>query len=141
MIIIAAAQQRCGLIRIFNRPMGGALLEKKGDSAESKNQPVFRDHSSRYSGARIGPSGLIGLQMDNGRARAFFLELSVATIVVAFADEFLICFVKGAFGGGFSIIGNPLLSVVMDPLTAGALLAPLFIAMDVFALRYWKPST
>jgi uncharacterized membrane protein YfcA len=29
----------------------------------------------------------------------------------------------------------------MDPLTAGALLAPLFIAMDIFALRYWKPST
>src|SRR4029077_8997233 len=24
---------------------------------------------------------------------------------------------------------------------AGALLAPLFIAMDLFALRYWKPAT
>jgi hypothetical protein len=29
----------------------------------------------------------------------------------------------------------------MDPVTAGGLLAPLFIAMDLFALRYWKPST
>jgi uncharacterized membrane protein YfcA len=29
----------------------------------------------------------------------------------------------------------------MDPLTAGALLAPLFVGMDLFALRYWKPST
>src|SRR5262245_14873427 len=48
---------------------------------------------------------------------------------------------KGAFGGGFAIIGIPLLSLVMDPLTAGALLAPLFVAMDLFALRYWKPST
>jgi len=48
---------------------------------------------------------------------------------------------KGAFGGGFSIVGIPLLSVVMDPVTAGGLLAPLFIAMDLFALRYWKPST
>lgn len=54
---------------------------------------------------------------------------------------FLICFMKGAFGGGFSIVGIPLLSMVMDPVTAGGLLAPLFIAMDLFALRYWKPST
>jgi uncharacterized protein len=29
----------------------------------------------------------------------------------------------------------------VDPLTAGALLAPLFIAQDLFALRYYRPST
>jgi uncharacterized protein len=68
-------------------------------------------------------------------------DLSAATILVAFAGVFLICFMKGAFGGGFSIIGIPLLSIVMDPVTAGGLLAPLFVAMDLFALRYWKPST
>jgi len=48
--------------------------------------------------------------------------------------------IEGAFGGGFSIVGIPLLSIVMNPVTAGGLLAPLFIAMDLFALRYWKPS-
>jgi len=69
------------------------------------------------------------------------MELTAATILVSFAGVFLICFMKGAFGGGFSIIGIPLLSLVMDPVTAGGLLAPLFIAMDLFALRYWKPST
>ena len=69
------------------------------------------------------------------------MELTVATILVAFAGVFLICFMKGAFGGGFSIVGIPLLSIVMDPVTAGGLLAPLFIAMDLFALRYWKPTT
>ncbi|MFK0165497.1 sulfite exporter TauE/SafE family protein [Rhizobium sp. NPDC090279] len=69
------------------------------------------------------------------------MELTVATILVAFAGVFLICVMKGAFGGGFSIIGIPLLSIVMDPVTAGGLLAPLFVAMDLFALRYWKPST
>ena len=68
-------------------------------------------------------------------------DLTVTTIAVAFAGVFLICFMKGAFGGGFSIVGIPLLSIVMDPVTAGGLLAPLFIAMDLFALRYWKPST
>jgi uncharacterized protein len=69
------------------------------------------------------------------------MELTVATILVTFAGVFLICFMKGAFGGGFSIVGIPLLSIVMDPVTAGGLLAPLFIAMDLFALRYWKPTT
>jgi uncharacterized membrane protein YfcA len=69
------------------------------------------------------------------------MELTVTTILIAFAGVFLICFMKGAFGGGFAIIGIPLLSIVMDPVTAGGLLAPLFIAMDLFALRYWKPST
>ena len=69
------------------------------------------------------------------------MELSIAAALVAFSGVFLICFMKGAFGGGFSIVGIPLLSIVMDPLTAGALLAPLFIVMDLFALRYWKPST
>jgi len=69
------------------------------------------------------------------------MHLTVATILVAFAGVFLIGFMRGAFGGGFAIIGIPLLSMVMDPITAGGLLAPLFIAMDLVALRYWKPST
>lgn len=69
------------------------------------------------------------------------MELTFATILVAFAGVFLISFMRGAFGGGFAIIGIPLLSLVMDPVTAGGLLAPLFIAMDLVALRYWKPST
>jgi uncharacterized membrane protein YfcA len=69
------------------------------------------------------------------------MELTTTTILVAFAGVFLICFMKGAFGGGFAIVGIPLLSMVMDPVTAGGLLAPLFIAMDLFSLRYWKPCT
>jgi len=69
------------------------------------------------------------------------MELTAATILVAVTGVFLIGFMRGAFGGGFAIIGIPLLSIVMDPVTAGGLLAPLFIAMDLFALRYFKPST
>jgi uncharacterized membrane protein YfcA len=69
------------------------------------------------------------------------MELTAATYLVAFAGVFLIAFMRGAFGGGFAIIGIPLLSTVMDPITAGGLLAPLFIAMDLTALRYYKPAT
>ena len=48
---------------------------------------------------------------------------------------------RGAFGGGFAVIGIPFLSLAMDPIAAGALLAPTFVVMDLVALRYWKPST
>jgi uncharacterized membrane protein YfcA len=69
------------------------------------------------------------------------MPIDLAALAVALAGVFLIAFMRGAFGGGFAIIGIPLLSLAMDPVTAGALLAPLFITMDVVALRYWKPST
>ncbi len=63
------------------------------------------------------------------------------TFSVVATGMFLIAFMKGAFGGGFAIIGIPLLSLVLDPLTAGVLLAPMFLVMDAFAFRYWTPST
>jgi uncharacterized membrane protein YfcA len=59
----------------------------------------------------------------------------------AAAVIFIISFTKGAFGGGVALLGIPLLSLAMDPITGGVFLAPMFIAMDVFALRYWRPST
>jgi uncharacterized membrane protein YfcA len=64
-------------------------------------------------------------------------------IVLALAalGVFVISFMRGAFGGGFAILGIPLLSLGMDPVAAGAFLAPMLLAMDAFALRYWKPST
>ena len=52
------------------------------------------------------------------------MELTFATIFVAFAGVFLISFMRGAFGGGFAIIGIPLLSIVMDPVTAGGCSRP-----------------
>ena len=57
-------------------------------------------------------------------------------LLLALAAVVLIAFMKGAFGGGFAIVGIPLLSLAMDPLQAGALLAPLFVAMDLCALVY-----
>ena len=42
------------------------------------------------------------------------MELTAATVLVSLAGVFLICFMKGAFGGGFSIVGIPLLSIAMD---------------------------
>ena len=67
--------------------------------------------------------------------------LDAGTILLTLSGVFVIAFMKGGFGGGFAIVGIPLLALVMDPFQAGALLAPLFVVMDVVALRYWSPST
>ena len=67
--------------------------------------------------------------------------LDPATVAVTISAVFIISFMKGAFGGGFAAIGIPLLALVMDPLAAGALLAPLFVAMDLCAMQFWKPAT
>ena len=63
------------------------------------------------------------------------------SLFIVATGVFVIAFMKGGFGGGFAIVGIPFLALVMDPLAAGALLAPLFVVMDLFALRYWTPTT
>ena len=69
------------------------------------------------------------------------MHLDPIVISVSMAAVMAIGFMKGAFGGGFAIIGIPLLALVMDPIKAGSMLAPLFVAMDLFALRFWRPNT
>jgi uncharacterized membrane protein YfcA len=64
-----------------------------------------------------------------------------AAWIVAPAGVFVIAAMKGAFGGGFAILGIPLLALTMNPIAAGAMLAPLLLVMDLFALRRWRPST
>jgi uncharacterized protein len=48
---------------------------------------------------------------------------------------------KGAFGGGLAIVGIPLMALVMDPIAAAIMIAPLVVFMDLFALRAFPPST
>jgi uncharacterized protein len=69
------------------------------------------------------------------------VNLDPQTITIALLTVYLVTFVKGAFGGGFAILGIPLLALVMEPIAAGAVLAPLFVLSDLFALRYWRPAT
>jgi hypothetical protein len=60
--------------------------------------------------------------------------MDFVVFLVAFAGVFIIVFRKGPFGGDFAAIGIPLLSLIMDPLSAGVLLAPLLVGMDLVAL-------
>lgn len=69
------------------------------------------------------------------------MSLDIPTIAVTLAAVFITTFMKGAFGGGFAIIGIPFMALAMDPIAAGALLAPVFVLSDLLALRYWRVST
>jgi uncharacterized membrane protein YfcA len=48
---------------------------------------------------------------------------------------------KGAFGGGLAIVGVPFLSLVMSPIEAAIVVAPLVSFMDLFALNKFGPRT
>jgi len=69
------------------------------------------------------------------------MTLDLVTFAVVGGTVFMTAFMKGAFGGGFAIVGIPLLSLVMDPISAGALLSPLFCVSDAVAYRYWRASS
>jgi uncharacterized protein len=61
--------------------------------------------------------------------------------IVGFFTTFLMAASKGAFGGGLAIIGVPMLSLVVDPIAAAIIVAPLVAFMDIFALRAFPPNT
>lgn len=61
--------------------------------------------------------------------------------LVAATTLFVISFLKGGFGGGFATLGIPFLSLVMDPLDAAIVIAPLVALQDVFALNAYPPRT
>jgi uncharacterized protein len=77
-----------------------------------------------------GLASLIGILPSS---IGFYLVGAFATLLVAAS--------KGAFGGGLAIAGVPLLALVMDPIIAAIMLAPMLVVMDLFALRTFPPAT
>jgi uncharacterized protein len=61
--------------------------------------------------------------------------------LIGIPTVFVMAMSKGAFGGGLAIIGVPMLSLVMTPIEAAIVCAPLVSFMDIFALRSFGPST
>lgn len=64
----------------------------------------------------------------------YFFLVGVPTVLVMALS-------KGAFGGGLAIVGVPFLSLVMSPIEAAIVVAPLVSFMDVFALGSFGPKT
>src|SRR5215470_16805139 len=61
--------------------------------------------------------------------------------LVGLAAVFLMSFARGAFGGGLAILGAPVLALVVDPITATMMMAPLVSASDPFAVWAYPPRT
>ncbi len=59
----------------------------------------------------------------------FLATAALAVMIVAIG--------KGGFAGGPVLIGVPLMSLAIDPLRAAAILLPILLLMDAFAVRAW----
>ena len=58
--------------------------------------------------------------------------------IVGLTTIFVIAFGKGAFGGGLAVLGIPLLSLVMSPIDAAIIVAPITVFTDIFALGSYR---
>lgn len=61
--------------------------------------------------------------------------------LVGLSTAFAVAVSKGAFGGGLAVLSIPLLSLVMTPIQAAIVTAPLVLVMDIFAIGQFGPST
>ena len=59
----------------------------------------------------------------------FYACAVVAVLIVGVA--------KGGLGGGIGIVGVPLMSLTIAPIQAAAVMLPILLVMDVFAVRAW----
>ena len=60
----------------------------------------------------------------------FYIAAIVALLIVGIA--------KGGFGGGgMGIVGVPMMSLTIGPIRAAAIMLPILLVMDVFAVRAW----
>lgn len=61
--------------------------------------------------------------------------------LVGLATTFAVALSKGAFGGGLAVLSVPLLSLVMSPIEAAIVTAPLVLVMDIFAIGQFGTGT
>jgi uncharacterized membrane protein YfcA len=60
----------------------------------------------------------------------FYLVAAVAVLIVGIS--------KGGFVGGFGMLAVPMMSMLIDPRQAAAILLPILCVMDIFAVKaFW----
>ncbi len=62
----------------------------------------------------------------------------IPTLTAAIVAVFLVGLSKGGLGGAFALMGVPILSLVMSPIQAAALLLPVLLMMDAVSLWAWR---
>jgi uncharacterized membrane protein YfcA len=60
---------------------------------------------------------------------AFYVTAIIAVMIVGIA--------KGGLGSGIGIVGVPLMSLTIAPARAAAIMLPILLTMDAFAMRAW----
>jgi uncharacterized membrane protein YfcA len=60
---------------------------------------------------------------------------------VGWGTIFFISVGKGAFGGGMTLLGIPLLSFIMSPMDAAVVMAPMALLMDVFGAGGYRTAS
>jgi len=58
--------------------------------------------------------------------------------LVAIPAVLLVGLAKGGFGGALTLVGVPLMAVVISPVTAAAIMLPVLVAMDIVGLVAWR---
>jgi len=61
--------------------------------------------------------------------------------IVGLFAIFVMAVGRGAFGGGFAVLGVPILALVIDPITASIMMAPIGSASDPFGIWAYPPRT
>jgi uncharacterized protein len=59
----------------------------------------------------------------------FYFTAVIAVMIVGIA--------KGGLGSGIGIVGVPLMSLTITPVRAAAIMLPILLTMDLFAMRVW----
>lgn len=62
----------------------------------------------------------------------------IPSLTAALVAVFLVGLSKGGLGGAFALMGVPILSLVMSPVQAAALLLPVLLMMDAVSLWTWR---
>lgn len=79
--------------------------------------------------------------LDSLASSASAFAANPAFWIIGLSTVAMIAFSKGAFGGGAASIGVPMLSLIIDPIGAAIIIAPLVSLMDMVTLRSFGPSS
>jgi uncharacterized membrane protein YfcA len=69
------------------------------------------------------------------------MPIDPAFYAVGLTAVLIMSLAKGAFGGGLAVLGVPMLALVVDPITATIMMAPIVSAMDPFGMWAYPPRT
>jgi uncharacterized membrane protein YfcA len=102
-----------------SRPLGGAAIIRRFD-----NRFGWSALHERFGAERVATDRITVLHDP-----WFYLTAVIAVMIVGIA--------KGGLGSGIGIVGVPLMSLTITPVRAAAIMLPILLTMDLFAMRVW----